>query len=130
MDCQILVVDDHVDTVQMMSRLLKGLGYRVEMATSCETARGVADGFQWNVDVLICDVGLPDGNGLELMGEFKGRCGCYTVAVTGFGTNEDSGKPGEVGVDWVLIKPVTMEGLKGVIERACERGKAQQEANG
>lgn len=130
MDCQILVVDDHVDTVQMMARLLKGQGYRVVTATSCELARQVAEGCQWNVDVLICDVGLPDGNGLELMGEFKGRCGCYTVAVTGFGTGEDGGKSGEAGVDWVLIKPVTLEGLKGAIARACERGRAQQEANG
>lgn len=130
MDCQILVVDDHVDTVQMMTRLLKGWGHCVEAATSCELARRVAEGRQWNVDVFICDVGLPDGSGLDLMSEFKARCGCYTVAVTGFGAGEHSGKPGEGGVDWVLIKPVTLEGLKRAIEQACERGKAKQEANG
>lgn len=130
MDCQILVVDDHVDTVMMMSRLLKSWGHRVETATSCEMARSVAEASQWNLDVLICDVGLPDGVGTELMASFKQRCGCYTVAVTGFGSGEDSEKAGEAGVDWVLIKPVTLEGLKGAVMRACERGKAQQEANG
>jgi len=83
---RILIVDDHADTLAMLARLLSGLGHQVTAAASCAGARAAAgDGF----DLLLCDVGLPDGDGAALMGEVKQRWGCRTVALTGFGMESD-----------------------------------------
>src|SRR5205823_5859407 len=62
---RILLVEDHHDTAQTMARLLRGFGYNVRLADSVASALQVAQAEHF--DVIISDIGLPDGSGLDLM---------------------------------------------------------------
>lgn len=115
---KILVVDDHADTRMMLDRVLNQLGYQVTLADSCVAARAAAEAMNWQIDLMLGDVGLPDGDGAELMSEFKGRCGCATVALTGYGTQADLDRYAQNDVDRCLIKPVDLQTLKTVIAPA------------
>ncbi|HSI37346.1 MAG: response regulator [Phycisphaerae bacterium] len=111
----ILVVDDHADTLLMLARLVARLGHQVTSAESCKAARAAADAAGWQFDMLLCDVGLPDGDGAELMAEFKRRCGCVTIALTGFGLDGDLARYSAHQVDQCLVKPVDFALLKSVL---------------
>lgn len=112
----ILVVDDHVDTLRIMTKLLRGSGYKVLPAASCAEARSVAEASGWKFDLLLCDVGLPDGDGADVLAEFKQRCGCVTIALTGFASDGDLARYEQKHIDRCLIKPVTIEQLRQAIE--------------
>jgi len=68
---RILLVDDHPDTVAIMSLVLTRRGYSVVRAYSVTAARAAAETHQ--CDLLITDGNLPDGNGIELMRELKAK---------------------------------------------------------
>ena len=68
---RILLVEDHEDTFVAMSRLLQKFGHDVRGARSMAEARNVAD--EGAFDLLLCDIGLPDGSGLELIRELRTR---------------------------------------------------------
>jgi DNA-binding response OmpR family regulator len=67
-------------------------------------------------DVLISDVGLPDGSGIELMA--KSRDVLVGIAMSGFGTDADARRSLEAGFSQHLIKPVTMEKLDAALQGA------------
>ncbi len=86
-----LLVDDHLDTCLGMERLLKRRGYRVAVAHSVTEAlaRRADDG---TFDLLISDIGLPDGTGFDLMSDLRQRGGPPGIALSGFGMESDIGK--------------------------------------
>ncbi len=110
---RILLVEDNQDTVAVMVRLLRSFGYSVR------TAGTVADGLQVaeieRFDLLICDIGLPDGNGLALMRQLSARRPIKAIALSGYGTDEDVRQAHEAGFMTHLTKPVNMEKLEEVI---------------
>ena len=77
----ILVVDDHNDTLFSMKILLKRLGYKVLTAKNMNDALGIAE--KQHFDILLSDIGLPDGTGLELLRHRSTRCSA--LALGGFG---------------------------------------------
>lgn len=113
----ILVVDDHADTLRILVKLLSALGHQVWPAASCSEARQIAEAKEWAFDLMLCDVGLPDGDGAELMAEFKQRCGCYTIALTGYGMADDLIRYDEKQIDYCLIKPIALDKLQAAISR-------------
>ena len=62
---RILLVDDHEDTLEFMSRFLTLCGHEVATASNYREALSV--GQMQEFDLVISDIGLPDGNGYELM---------------------------------------------------------------
>src|SRR4030095_9722116 len=62
---RILLVEDHVDTRQTLNRLLERRGYTVREAGDVASAMEVAQ--EYDFDVLVSDIGLPDGTGMDLM---------------------------------------------------------------
>ena len=64
---RILLVEDHPDTLRVMARLLKSLGYGVVTAASVAEALHQMDAEEF--DLLVSDIGLPDGSGLDIMRE-------------------------------------------------------------
>jgi two-component system KDP operon response regulator KdpE len=112
---EVLVVEDHVDTLTMLAKAIKALGHNVTAAASCAEARAMAEAKNWAVDLLLCDVGLPDGDGAELMAEFKARCGCVTVAVTGYGMARDLARYSAHRIDRCLVKPVELQQLRSAL---------------
>jgi DNA-binding response OmpR family regulator len=63
------------------------------------------------VDFVISDIGLPDGNGFDLMAELEHRYHLKGIALTGFGTESDIAKSRKMGFVIHLTKPVGMPAL-------------------
>src|SRR5437764_10249500 len=90
---RILLVDDHEDTSRAMKRLLERIGYEVRTASSVAGALEAATRNPF--DLLISDIGLPDGSGLDLLRRLRqnGDGGAArpvkAIALSGFGMEED-----------------------------------------
>jgi signal transduction histidine kinase/ActR/RegA family two-component response regulator len=119
---RILLVEDHVDTAKVMAKLLDRAGYKVAVAHSVADALRVteSDGF----DLLISDLGLPDGSGTDVVAGFRRRHGSGTaehpvgaIALTGFGTDDDVQRTRTAGFDEHLTKPVSFALLQSTIVR-------------
>src|SRR5690348_13431660 len=109
---RILLVDDHIDTCTVMGRLLAARGHKVTVAHDMKSALKRVAGDEF--DVLISDVGLPDGSGIELMA--KSRDVLVGIAMSGFGTEADAARSLEAGFSLHLVKPVTMEKLDAALQ--------------
>ncbi|MEO8351603.1 MAG: ATP-binding protein [Chthoniobacteraceae bacterium] len=111
---RILLVEDHADTANVLRRLLTKDGHSVRIAES------IAAGFAYielePYDILISDLGLPDGNGTELMTEaFKRQPEIKGIAMSGFGMDEDIEASLAAGFSQHLVKPVDMDILRGLV---------------
>jgi signal transduction histidine kinase/ActR/RegA family two-component response regulator len=111
---RVLLIEDHPDTVEVLTALLMDRGFKVEAATSLEAARRID---LETVDVIVSDIGLPDGTGLELMKELRARARRPAIALTGFGMESDVRASEAAGFDLHLTKPVSIERLVEAIHR-------------
>ncbi|HEX8489760.1 MAG TPA: ATP-binding protein [Chthoniobacterales bacterium] len=110
---QVLIVDDHAETLRVLSALLRKRGHVVSTADSSQGALTILDNVKF--DVLISDIGLPDGNGYDLIREAKKRQSLKGVALSGFGMEEDMRVGKEAGFDYHLTKPIEFQKLEGVL---------------
>src|SRR5207247_11133777 len=107
---RILLVEDHRDTRRMLSRLLPHFGHEVLAADNVRSALGIiASG---ELDVLLCDIGLPDGSGYEIISRARRKQPIKSVALTGFGTEEDVRRSKDAGFDFHLVKPIDFHELQ------------------
>ena len=114
---RILLVEDHRDTQRTLSRLLTHFGHEVLTANNKQGALELlAPG---NIDVLLCDIGLPDGNGYEVVSQAKRKLPIKAIAITGFGTEEDIRRSNEAGFDSHLVKPVDLHKLQTVLDEVA-----------
>ena len=116
----VLLVDDHLDTCLGMSRLLKRRGYKVAVAHSVTEALATAGGETF--DLLISDIGLPDGTGFDLMSTLRERGGPPGIALSGYGMESDVEKSRDAGFSEHLIKPVTIDRLDDAIRKLLTPG--------
>lgn len=108
---RLLVVDDHEPTLAVLMRLLTRAGHEVTPASSVASALAAAE--NRNLDAVISDLGLPDGTGLELIAKLRERePGLRSIALSGYGTEEDLLRSREAGFTTHLIKPVDFEQLR------------------
>jgi CheY-like chemotaxis protein len=112
---RVLFVDDHVDTLWALSRLFRRLGFETLTADSCAAARAVVAA-HGPVDVMVGDVGLPDGDGLALLEELKRRYGGAAVALTARVMPADARRYDASRVDCWLAKPAGVSELRTVVE--------------
>ncbi len=110
---RILVVEDHGDTLQALSRLLTHFGHEISVAEGAQSAQKIIDSKEF--DVVLCDIALPDGDGYDLIAEVKRKRPVKAVAITGFGTEEDIRRGKEAGFDFHLVKPVDFHELRTVL---------------
>ena len=96
-----------------MRRLLHSSGYHVRTADSVASALRAADSEAF--DLLICDIGLPDGSGLDLMRQLLAKRPVKGIALSGYGMEEDVRRSKEAGFVDHLTKPVDMRRLEAVI---------------
>ena len=113
---QILLVEDHGPTRKVLLNLLTRRNFTVLTAASMAEARSVASANK--IDLLISDIGLPDGNGYELMNEMSQAYGLNGIALTGYGMEEDIQKSKNVGFITHLIKPVRIQSLDEALAAA------------
>jgi CheY-like chemotaxis protein len=113
---RLLLVEDHESTLRLMTRLLTGAGHAVSGATSVRGALAIAQ--RENIDLVISDLGLPDGTGLELMRQLRDRYGLRGICLTGYGMEEDLARSAEAGFIEHLTKPVDIGRLQKAIDAA------------
>jgi signal transduction histidine kinase/ActR/RegA family two-component response regulator len=120
----ILLVEDHEDTALVMCRLLTEMGHQVTVANSIASALVAASG---PFDILLSDIGLPDGTGIDLIRQLRRQYGDRfpAVALTGFGMEDDIDKCKAAGFDDHLTKPVNFRLLHKVISSAATRVRRQ-----
>jgi signal transduction histidine kinase/CheY-like chemotaxis protein len=118
---KVLLVEDHPDTSQVMTRLLRNLHHDVQTASSVTAARQLAKTQKF--DVLISDIGLPDGTGLELMQSLQAGRPMRGIAMSGFGMEEDVRRSLHAGFHTHLTKPVNLNLLEAAISElaTCAR---------
>ncbi len=113
---RILYVEDHSDTRMVLARLLVRYGYNVFTAANVRDALDLLDGFVF--DVLLSDIGLPDGDGFELVIEARHRqpLRC-AVALTAYASDADKEHGFQAGFDRYLTKPLDVALLRDVLSR-------------
>jgi signal transduction histidine kinase/CheY-like chemotaxis protein len=112
---RILLVEDHAPSRLSLARLLEKRGYTVQTAGSIAQARAVLA--QGDFDLLLSDIGLPDGNPYDLMRELADRRGIPGVALSGYGMENDLQQSVAAGFNAHLIKPITAQALDDVLDR-------------
>ena len=99
-----------------MARLLRGFNHVVQTAGEVAGARQLAASH--NFDLVVSDLGLPDGNGLDLMQYLRQQYGLRGIALSGYGMEEDVRQSKAAGFDEHLLKPLSLEALQRILERA------------
>ena len=114
---RILLVEDHEDTVRAMSWLLRRIGHDVSVARTVRDA--VAEARRDAFDLLISDIGLPDGTGWDVIAQ-RPRSDIPAIALTGFGMEQDVARSLAAGFTEHLTKPVNFQKLEAVIHTLAE----------
>ena len=117
---RILLVDDHQDTCAALEKLLVRRGHLVAATHNMRSAMETA--VRNRFDLLISDIALPDGSGMELMTQLQAISKMPGIAISGFGNNGDIERSLQAGFCEHLIKPVKLEKLEAAMERAIAAG--------
>ena len=112
---RILVVEDHGDTRQVLSRLLTHFGHEISIADSTLKALEIIGSKEF--DVVLSDIGLPDGSGYDIISQAKLKQPLTGVALTGFDKAEDIRRSKEAGFDFHLTKPIDFHELRSVLDQ-------------
>ncbi len=112
---KILLVEDDPETLDVFSAILRGMGHRVSTAGTLAAATEAASAGDF--DLIVSDIGLPDGSGLDLPGRLAGRRRVPAIAVSGFGMKEDVFRSREAGFAAHLTKPIGIKELDATIRQ-------------
>jgi len=110
----ILLVEDHADSADVLAMLLRAEGHAVKIAGGVMAATQLAA--EQPFDLLLCDLGLPDGSGLDLMRQLKSRYRIKGIALTGSAMDEDVAACREAGFDAHVSKPCAPAKLNFALE--------------
>jgi PAS domain S-box-containing protein len=119
---RVLVVDDNVDAVRALSRLLARRGHDVRVAHDGPTALGLAATHR--PEAVLLDIGLPGMSGLEVARRLRGMEATHRatlIAVSGFGQEQDLRNSKAAGIDEHLVKPVDVEAVLRLLARIGRR---------
>ncbi len=117
---RVLVVEDHVDTLALLGKLLARISIDAIPTQDCASARSAAA--RWGrFDLVIADYSLPDGNGAELLAELKEQSGCRTIVVSG---HPRPAGPLPAGVDDWVPKPVDLAALTRIVQSTMKHKAA------
>ncbi len=110
---KVFIVENHEDTLRLIRRYLERKGYEVETASSmAEALKSVP---QSGCDLLLSDIGLPDGTGWELLEQLQAPGPLYAVAMSGYGSVEDRLRSQKAGFKHHLLKPC-LKDLAAILE--------------
>ncbi len=110
---RILLVEDHANTLRVFGAMLNHFGHEISLASNAQNALTVLESREF--DVVLSDIGLPDGTGYEVISYAKQKQRVKGVALTGLNKKEDIARSKEVGFDFHLIKPVDFHELRTVL---------------
>ncbi len=116
----LLLVDDEASFRTLIGRELGRAGYTIEGAGNLEEARRVLA--RRSFDLVLLDVRMPDGSGLELLPEIKEQWPATEVLMlTAYGTVEEAIQAMKLGAYDFLTKPCKLSELEAVLDKACEK---------
>jgi CheY-like chemotaxis protein len=107
-------VEDNKDTLNYLTLVLESRGHELTTAQRLSEALGAAEGREF--DLILSDIELPDGSGLELMRQLRWR-GIPALAFSGYGSEDDARASLEAGFTEHLTKPVSFSRLEVAIHR-------------
>jgi two-component system, chemotaxis family, CheB/CheR fusion protein len=111
---RVLLVEDHEDTARALVRLLQKQGHDVRHARDLASAGECVE--RDACELLISDIGLPDGSGLDLMRRLRAKHPAVKgIALSGYGMDRDVQLSLEAGFSAHLVKPVDPESLNRAI---------------
>lgn len=120
----LLLVDDHLDTCFGMQLLLTRRGYEVTLAHSVTEALACIENQQF--DLIVSDIGLPDGSGNDLIRTIRVHGGPQAIALSGFGMESDIEKAYQAGFDEHLTKPVDIDRLDNALRRLTNKNLTKE----
>jgi len=111
---RVLLVEDHPVTAKMMQAVLSANGHTVRWAGDIATALELAG--RDDFDLLVSDLGLPDGSGYDLMRQLRQRgLALPGVALSGYGQEEDIQRSREAGFAAHVTKPASREAVLAAV---------------
>jgi CheY-like chemotaxis protein len=116
---RVLVVDDNVDTSEMLAELIASDGHAVRTSTDGVTALQVAS--ELHPHVVLLDIGLPRMDGYEVARRIKRMpelAGVMLVALTGYGQASDRERALQAGFEHHVVKPVEWDELRALLQKA------------
>jgi signal transduction histidine kinase len=123
---RILIIDDNVDSATGLSLCLESLGYELRSAHTGK--EGVTAARNYQPDVILLDIGLPDIDGCEVARRLREEHSLNStriVAMTGYSGDADRDRAQRAGFDHYLVKPVELPKLLELLDAlACETGAA------
>jgi DNA-binding response OmpR family regulator len=112
----VVVVEDHEDSRVALVRLLGAVGYAAVGAGSVREAEELVE--RHGCDLLIADIGLPDGSGLDLLRKLRAKREVgAAIALTGFAEHENEAACRSAGFTEFIPKPVRFEELEAAVKR-------------
>src|SRR5262245_20979363 len=121
---KILLVDDEGAPRFAVRRFLKSRGFDIEEADDCADAKAKFRSFA--PDVVILDFRLPDGTALDLIPIFRASGVSSVIVLTAYASIDNAVEAVKLGAEQFLTKPVELETLVTVIERAVENQRNRQ----
>jgi signal transduction histidine kinase/ActR/RegA family two-component response regulator len=115
--CRVLIIEDQVDTSKTMAVLLTMLGHEVEVANNGTT--GIEQSRQFEPQVVLIDIGLPDLSGYEVAKQIREvfADNVFLVALTGYGQEDDLRAALDAGFDAHMVKPADINELNRLLSR-------------
>ncbi|MCI0463720.1 MAG: response regulator [Gemmataceae bacterium] len=113
---RILIIEDNEDAARTLGVLLTRYGH--EVATAYTGRSGVDTAGQWQPDVVLCDLGLPEMDGYDVARTLRGdpaTARARLIAVSGYGQEDDRRQAHQAGFDLHLTKPVDPTELQHVL---------------
>lgn len=121
---RILLVDDHQDTNRSLVLLLRRRGYEAEAATTLAAARRLVENAP-PFDLLITDMGLPDGNGLDLLPSLHPPPRLGGIVLSGLPTSDHLERSRANGYRLHLCKPVDFQRIDRAIKELLQSGESE-----
>jgi two-component system response regulator PilR (NtrC family) len=123
---KILVVDDEPSMREMLGIMLRKEGFEVLLAESRAMAAAVLS--QGPVAMVITDVKLPDGDGIEILRHVKAASAeTVVIVMTAFGSTQTAVAALKMGAQDYLIKPFDIDELKIVVRSALHKQRLEEE---
>jgi len=126
MGARLLIVDGEASILDFLSLLFQREGYEVDTAGNVEAARRALGSKTF--DLILCDVMMPDGNGLDLLREIKsGESDPAVIMMTAYTSTKSAIEAMKLGAADYISKPFDVEELKIVAQKALERAELADE---
>jgi PAS domain S-box-containing protein len=114
---RILLVEDHESTCKVVALALRHSGYEVHTARGAREAIDLVGRIRF--DLMISDLGLPDGSGYDVMEHVARHYGLKGIALSGYGMSDDIRRSIEAGFSQHLTKPVDLQSLIAAVDQVA-----------